>query len=125
MMIDGSKDDRKPLSDLVTERLAHSRYDSIFLSWEKAIGRLDSDRDGAVTAARAMLEAACKTVLNELGVKHDDVWDLPKLYHETAANLKDRSYAKYRPALQIGFWCEPDNCHPRGRDAEQIGDAHR
>jgi hypothetical protein len=123
-MIDESGDDRKPLSDLITERLAHSRYDGIFLSWEKAIGRLDNDRDGAVTAARAMLETACKTVLDELGVTHDDTWDLPKLYHETAANLGIAPTQNTDPLFKSVFGASQTIVTRVGEIRNKLGDAH-
>jgi hypothetical protein len=48
---------------------------------------LDSDRDGAVTAARALVETTSKVILDEMGVPHQETWDLPKLYHEAASAL--------------------------------------
>jgi hypothetical protein len=47
---------QQPLEDVVSERLAHPRYDALYSRWAKALARLDDDRDGAITAARALVE---------------------------------------------------------------------
>jgi hypothetical protein len=123
-MIDVDNNARKPLSEMMTGRLAHPRYEGIFSSWEKAIGRLDKDRDGAVTAARAMLETACKTVLDELGVTHDGNWDLPKLYHETAGNLGIAPAQNTDPLFKSVFGASQTIVNRVGEMRNKLGDAH-
>lgn len=39
----------KPLEDVMAGRLAHPKYDFVYLMWQKGLSRLDEDRDGAVT----------------------------------------------------------------------------
>jgi hypothetical protein len=56
-------------------------------AWEKAIQRRTSDPEGAITAARTLLEAVCKHILDNLAVVYSDSDDLPKLYKATAASL--------------------------------------
>ena len=55
--------------------------------WEKARERRDTDPDGAITAARALIESVCKHILDESSVDYDDDTKLPKLYHSVAEEL--------------------------------------
>lgn len=78
---------QKPLEDVISKRLAHSHYDALFQLWEKALARLDDDRDGAITAARSLIETTIKLALDEMHVQYKVNWDLPKLYYELATEL--------------------------------------
>ncbi len=49
-------------------------------TWQKALERRTSDPEGAITAARTLLETVCKHILDEERVEYDDKADLPKLY---------------------------------------------
>lgn len=55
--------------------------------WEKALSRREQDPEGAITAARTLLEAVCKHILDDAAVPYDDGADLPKLYREVAKVL--------------------------------------
>jgi len=56
-------------------------------AWRKALERRATDPEGAITAARTLLESVCKHVLDEAGVGNDDKDDLPKLYRKAAEQL--------------------------------------
>jgi len=56
--------------------------------WAKAITRTQPDPEGAVTAARTLLESVCKHILDELGLKYPNDGDLVKLYGLTSKALK-------------------------------------
>jgi hypothetical protein len=56
-------------------------------AWEKALERRASDPEGAITAARTLLETVCKHILDEEGLVYTDADDLPKLYKTTAGGL--------------------------------------
>jgi hypothetical protein len=55
--------------------------------WQKALDRRATDPEGAITAARTLLESVCKHILDEGAISHKDTEDLPKLYGLTAAQL--------------------------------------
>ena len=55
--------------------------------WQKARDRRQEDPEGAITAARTLLESVCKQILEECGVDYGDNADLPKLYGLTAKEL--------------------------------------
>lgn len=56
--------------------------------WQKALERRATDPEGAITAARSLLESVCKHVLDSAGEVYDDGAELPKLYAMTAKQLK-------------------------------------
>jgi hypothetical protein len=56
--------------------------------WTKALQRRADDAEGAITAARALLESVCKLILDEAGDVYPDDAELRKLYSKTAQRLK-------------------------------------
>ena len=67
-----------------------SRIDAGHVSdaWQKALDRRAVDPEGAITAARSLLETVCKFILDEEHVTYSDTMDLPGLYQLTANKLK-------------------------------------
>jgi len=115
---------QQPLEDVVSERLAHPRYDALYSRWAKALARLDDDRDGAITAARALVETTIKFALDEMGVSYKGSWDLPKLYHELANELglapKQHADALFRSV----FGAAQSVVNGVGEMRNKFGDAH-
>ena len=66
-----------------------ANVDSEFIrdAWTKALERRANDAEGAITAARTLLESVCKHVLDSSAEKYDDSVDLTKLYNLTAKQL--------------------------------------
>jgi hypothetical protein len=56
-------------------------------AWQKALDRRSTDAEGAITAARKLLESVCKHILDEVNVTYEDGADLLKLYSLTATQL--------------------------------------
>ena len=56
-------------------------------AWHKALERRSSDPEGAITAARTLLESVCKHILDVADATYDDSGDFPKLYTLTAKQL--------------------------------------
>jgi hypothetical protein len=70
--------------------LALAVVDSVHVqqAWRKALERRSTDPDGAITAARSMLESVCKHILDRLSVPYDDKKDdLPALFGRVAEQL--------------------------------------
>ena len=65
------------------------KLDTQYISeaWDKARTRRHDDPEGAITAARTLLESVCKHILDEINVEYGDNADLPKLYGLTAEGL--------------------------------------
>lgn len=55
--------------------------------WRRMLERRTTDAEGAITAARAVVETVCKHILDDLGVAYEDSADLPALYGATASAL--------------------------------------
>lgn len=64
--------------------------------WNKALTRRTTDPEGAITAARTLLETVLKHLLDDLGVTYTDREDLPKLYGmvATALNLAPSQHSE-------------------------------
>jgi Abortive infection C-terminus len=76
-----------PADSAVEKGLASLDAAHIHELWTKALKRRADDPEGAITAARALLESVCKLILDEAEEGYDDDADLPKLYSRTAKCL--------------------------------------
>src|SRR6266498_1532140 len=56
--------------------------------WSKALVRRETDPEGAVTSARALLESVCKHILDSANKEFREGTPLPLLYKETAKLLE-------------------------------------
>jgi hypothetical protein len=66
-----------------------ARYDgqAVRAVWSKSLERRERDPEGAITAARTLLEEVCKHILDDAKVSFDDGWDLPKLYYHASSQM--------------------------------------
>lgn len=66
-----------------------SQFDSAHVEaiWRKALERRADDPEGAITAARTLIETVCKHILDAAGVEYGEKDDLPKLYKATSEVL--------------------------------------
>lgn len=71
-----------PLNEIIVFDESH-----IHALWEKAIERKESDPEGAITAARTLIESVLKYILDEQTIAYNDGADLPVLYKEVAKSL--------------------------------------
>ena len=71
----------------IAEALRVVDAEHVHSAWEKALERRHDDPDGAITAARTLVETVCKHILDEQSVEYDDGADLPALYRATAQSL--------------------------------------
>src|ERR1700740_607268 len=76
-----------PLDDLVSAAAGTLDAASVTAAWTKALERRSTDPDGAITAARTLLESVCKTMLDDAKVEYAPKDDLPKLYRKAAEVL--------------------------------------
>lgn len=78
---------RSPLDASATLTLSAFSSDGVAAVWQKALERRDRDPDGAITAARTLLETVCKHILDALGEPYEEGADLPALYRLAAKRL--------------------------------------
>jgi hypothetical protein len=77
----------QPADPLISEVLIS--YDDIGVhhAWQKALDRRVSDAEGAITAAKTLLETVFKHIIDEAGLVYGENHDLPKLYNQTSERL--------------------------------------
>jgi hypothetical protein len=76
-----------PGDETATDVLTRLDWNEVQAAWRKALERKGTDPEGAITAARTLLESVCKHVLDEAQVPYDPKADLPKLYGLAAETL--------------------------------------
>jgi hypothetical protein len=77
-----------PILATVSKLAEEGTPESVQAAWAKCLERRDRDPEGAITAARTMLESCCKCILEEHGLALKGTEDLPKLYGLVAERLK-------------------------------------
>jgi len=77
-----------PLDEITSECVEGLDSDSVAQAWTRALARRTEDPEGAITAARALVESVCKTILEDLEIDYDERSDLPKLYRAAAKALE-------------------------------------
>ena len=78
---------RTPSDAAITAMVKAVSSSYIQEAWQKALERRATDPEGAITAARTLLESVCKHILDVAGATYDDSADLPKLYTLMAKQL--------------------------------------
>jgi hypothetical protein len=76
-----------PLEHTVEESLSCLESGHIRDLWVKALQRTSGDPEGAITAARTLLESVCKLIMDESAEAYADDATLPKLYSLNAKRL--------------------------------------
>jgi hypothetical protein len=72
---------------IISDSIGKFDCDTVHYMWSKALDRRETDSDGAITAARSLLESVCKQILVERNIPYDDSFDLPKLFKTTTRSL--------------------------------------
>jgi len=80
--------DRRPLDEQTTLALKAFNEESVHAMWQRALERRTSDPEGAITAARTLLETVCKHILDACSIPYDaNKVELHELYKLTASEL--------------------------------------
>ena len=80
------KGNQSPSDENISESISSFDANGVHNAWQKALQRRQDDPEGAITAARTLLETVCKHILDETGVDYSKD-GLPKLYGKTAEAL--------------------------------------
>ena len=116
--------DRAPGVAPITETLERFDPEHVHAAWQKALDRRSSDPEGAITAARTLLETVCKHILDETGGAYDDSADLPKLWALAAEQLSLAPHQHQEPVFKAILGnCQAVVNH-LGAIRNRIGDAH-
>lgn len=76
-----------PHTSIVAATLDKPDISQVHGLWAKALERRVEDPEGAITAARSLLESVCKSILEAMGIEINEKWDLPKLYNKVSEQL--------------------------------------
>ena len=107
-----------------TQTLETSECEQVRECWGKAKERIVSDPTGAVTAGRALLEAACKYVLEEFGETEDSTDDLPQLFKKASSRLQLDPRADVHGALKRTLGACATLVDGIAELRNKLGDAH-
>lgn len=75
-----------PADELISKALGSFDETGVHHAWTKALERRTNDPEGAITAARTLLETVCKHIIDEVGEAYGQE-DLPQLYAQAAELL--------------------------------------
>jgi hypothetical protein len=116
--------DRSPGVAPITTALEQFDPENVHAAWQKALDRRSSDPEGAITAARMLLETVCKHILDEAQITYADNADLPKLWALAAKclNLAPHQHQEGVFKAILGN-CQAVVNH-LGAIRNKIGDAH-
>lgn len=76
-----------PIDNIVAETLVQLDTEHVQEIWDRALERRKNDPEGAITAARTLLESVCKSILDEMQVGYSETADLPSLYKLVSEHL--------------------------------------
>lgn len=77
----------QPADELITRAMISFDESAVHHVWTKALERRGTDPEGAITAAKTLLESVCKHIIDEAGGTYGENDDLPKLYSTAAEDL--------------------------------------
>lgn len=89
-----------PSDEGITETLTKVDSDTVHEAWRRALERRLDDANGAITAARSLIETVCKHILDDAGIAYDNDATLPKLYRLTAETLNIAPSEHSEPILK-------------------------
>lgn len=76
-----------PGAQAITDTLATFDADGVQAAWQKALDRRVRDPEGAITAARTLLESVCKHVIEGAEEEYPPNAELPQLWRQAALLL--------------------------------------
>ena len=116
--------ERTPGVAAITEALEDFNPENVRAAWQNALDRRTADPEGAITAARMMLETVCKHILDEAGATYADDADLPKLWLLTAEQMNLAPHQHQETVFRSILGNCQQVVNLLGSIRNKIGDAH-
>lgn len=91
---------QSPGTDVMSAALAKVDWEHVQDGWRKALNRLHADPEGAVTAARTLIETVCKHILDAKSIPYRDRDDLQNLYDAAAKSMNLAPTSTTEPAFR-------------------------
>lgn len=104
--------------------LESAEAETVRESWQKAVERIPTDPAGAITAARSLLEAACKQIIEEHGESTDHSMDLPDLHRRAAKFLRLDARPDVDESLRRVLQAGATMVNGLAQLRNKLGDAH-
>lgn len=125
-LIDKLEAASSPLAEAVSTALTVLNAESVSDAWAKALARREADPAGAITAARTLLEAVCKHVLEDENgsPEYGEADDLPKLYRAAAEKLNLAPSQHTEDAFRRILGGATSVVEGLGSLRNKVGDAH-
>ena len=115
----------KPSDAPISEGLKSFDSDGVHAVWTKALERRETDPDGAITAARSLLESVCKHVLDGAGTAYSrNGADLPELYKLVSKELNLAPNLHSEEVFKQILGGVTSVVHGLGAMRNRLGDAH-
>ena len=114
-----------PIEPSISETLAALNSAGVSRAWHQAIKRLDDEPEGAITAARTLLESVLKHILDDSEIEYDSKRiEMHQLYKKVAQSL-NLSPGQHSEAIfkQILHGCSAV-VNGLGSMRNRLGDAH-
>lgn len=116
--------DNAPGTAPITDVLEAFDAEHVQAAWQKALDRRATDPEGAITAARTLLETVCKHVLDRADVAYPDDADLPKLWGLAAESLKLAPSQHHEESFKVILGSCQQIVNRLGTLRNKISDAH-
>jgi Abortive infection C-terminus/Protein of unknown function (DUF3085) len=113
-----------PLEISVALTLSRPKYGALLQQWDNAVERRSEDKDGAITAARTLLESTCKLILDECSINYSTTDDLPKLYSLVSNHLGVSAGSQIDRILKTIFGSVHAIVQSVGELRNKAGDSH-
>jgi hypothetical protein len=116
--------ERTPGVEPITDTLEAFDPEHVHAVWQKALDRRATDPDGAITAARTLLETVCKHVLDKAGKTYADNVELPQLWRQCAELLNLAPDQHHEQIFKSILGSCQNIVASLGAVRNKIGDAH-
>lgn len=116
--------DRSPGVAPITASLEAFDPDNVHNVWQKALDRRINDPEGAITAARTLLETVCKHILDDSKENYVEDADLPKLWAQAAEKLNLAPSQHQEPTFKAILGNCQSVVNYLGAIRNRVGDAH-
>jgi hypothetical protein len=115
----------KPADAPISDGLKSFDVNGVEAAWTKALERRKIDPEGAITAARTLLETVCKHILDEAEILYDkDKTDLPDLYKLVSKVLNLAPSQHTHEIFKQILGGVASVIHGLGAMRNRLGDAH-
>lgn len=116
--------DRAPGVTPITDALTVFDPEHVHVAWQKALDRRTADPEGAITAARTLIETVCKHILDDAAIPYPGDADVAKLWALTAEQLQLAPHQHQEPIFKAILGNCQSIVNNLGAIRNRLGDAH-